>query len=34
MDDRLGETGKARKNIDETLLDSERIQDAIADIMR
>ena len=34
MDDRLGETGKARKNIDETLLDSERIQDAIAGIVK
>ena len=34
MDDRLGETGKARKNIDETLLDSERIQDAIAAIVK
>ena len=30
----LGEAGKARKNIDETLLDSERVQDAIADIVK
>ena len=34
MDDRLGEPGRARKNVDEALLDSERIQDEIATIMK